>query len=129
MSVEIKIPEKDLSGFSEQARQRLKEAVAEYASDLIEETNRIEAGRNSTTGPPEVTRGMVNDAKLLLRRGLGTPRKSWKSKLLRIAAAVLMLLVGLIYDPSKFQDTLYLLMFIVVLTAAIFFLILSTLQK
>jgi hypothetical protein len=44
--------------------------VQEYASALIDEANRIEAGRNSTEGNPEVTRAMVNDAADLMRRDL-----------------------------------------------------------
>ena len=95
MTIELQIPESNLKGFSDQEKNRLKEATSDYASDLIEETNRIEAGRNPTEGPPEVTRGMVSDATVLLRRGLGAPKKRWELRVLRIVAAVLSLMVGI----------------------------------
>lgn len=129
MSVEIQIPEDGLTGFSQQARERLKEATAEYATDLIEEANRIEAGRNSTSGPPEVTRGMVDDARVLLRRGLNVARKDWGSKTLRVVAAVLSLCVGVMYDKDALQDSGYLLLFILLVAAAILAVTISTLRE
>ena len=61
MPLEIQIPDDDLKGFSGEARDHLREATLEYTTDLIEESNRIEAGRNSSGGTPEVTRGMVQN--------------------------------------------------------------------
>ena len=129
MSLDIQIPENDLAGFSEQAQGRLKEATTKYATDLIEEANRIETGRNSTSGPPEVTRGMVNDAEVLLRRGLSAPKKSWFTRILRVIAAVLSLGVGIMYDGNALQDSGYLLLFIVLVAAAIFAVTMSTLRE
>lgn len=129
MSLDIRIPESDLAGFSEQAQGRLKEATTKYATDLIEEANRIETGRNSTSGPPEVTRGMVDDAEVLLRRGLNAPKKSWFSRILRVIAAVLSLGVGVMYDGTALQDSGYLLLFILLVAAAIFAVTMSTLRE
>ena len=129
MSLEIQIPENDLTGFREQAHARLKEATTKFATDLIEEANRIETGRNSTSGPPEVTRGMVNDAEVLLRRGLSAPKKSWISKIFRVIAAVLSLGVGIMYDGTALQDSGYLLLFILLVAAAIFAVTMSTLRE
>ena len=129
MSVEIDISEDSLDGFSAQARMRLKEVTVEYANELIEEANRIEAGRNSTSGPPEVTRGMVDDAKILLRRALGAPRRRWGFKTLRIAAAVLSLCVGVFYDKESLQSGSYLLFFVFLVAVAILAVTLSTLRE
>ena len=129
MSVEVRIPDDGLTGFSEQAQKLLKEATAEYATDLIEEANRIEAGRNSTSGPPEVTRGMVDDARVLLRRGLGVPRRGWGSKVLRVLAAVLSLGVGVSYSKSGLQNSGYPLSFILLVAAAILAVTISTLRE
>ena len=129
MPEQIEIADDKLAGFSAQARTRLKDAVAEYATDLIEEANRIEAGRNSTTGPPEVTRGMVIDAKDLLRRGLGVPKKRWGFKILRVVAVILSLVVGIMYNETALQDSGYLLLFILVVAAAILAVTLSTLRE
>jgi hypothetical protein len=129
MPLDIRIPDDDLTGFSDQAKERLKEATSEYVTDLIEEANRIEAGRNPTSGPPEVTRGMVNDAKVLLRRGLGAPKKSWGPRILRVFAAVLSLCVGIMYDETKLQSGGYMLLFILAVTAAILAVTISTLKE
>ena len=119
MTLTINIPEDDLPGFSDQARTRLEEATVEYATKLIEESNRIEVGRNSTSGPPEVTRGMVDDARTLLRKGLIAPRKSIWSKILHVSASVLFLAAGILYDEIKLQDSTYLLMYIILASAAV----------
>ena len=129
MPVDIQIVDDDLKGFSGEARDHLKKATAEYATDLIEEANRIEAGRNSTGGPPEVTRGMVNDAKVLLRRGLGAPKKSWGLRILRVIAAVLSLGVGVMYDETKLQSGGYMLLFILAIAAAILTVTISTIKE
>ncbi len=129
MPVDIQIPDDDLRGFSPDACEHLRKAASEYATNLIEEANRIEAGRNSTGGNPEVTRGMVNDATILLRRGLGAPKKSLGLKILRIAAAVLALVAGLMYDESKLQDSGYMVFFILVVAAAILTVTISTLKE
>ncbi|HZE72963.1 MAG TPA: hypothetical protein VE135_25915 [Pyrinomonadaceae bacterium] len=129
MPLDLQIPDDDLKGFSDQALDRLKEATVEYVINLIEEANRIEAGRNSTSGPPEVTRGMVNDARVLLRRGLSTPRTSWALRILRVIAAVLSLFAGIMYNENKLQSGAYMLLFILVVTAAILAVTISSLKE
>ena len=127
MPVDLKISEADLKGFSQPARDALKKAVAAYATDLIEEANRIEAGRGSPE--PEVTRAMVDDAAFALRRGLGTPPRNLVLKILRIGAAVLSLLVGILFDPAKLQNGGYMTFFIVVVAGAILAVTLSILRE
>jgi hypothetical protein len=129
MAINIQIPDSDLVGFSDQAKERLKEAMLDYTSNLIEEANRIEAGRNSAKGTPEITRGMVNDANDLLRRGLGMPRKSWGLRILRVLAAVLSLIVGIMYDELKLQNSAYMLHFILVVAGTILAVTISTLKE
>ena len=129
VALDIRIPKDNLTGFSEQAQERLSAATTKYATDLIEEANRIETGRNSTSGPPEVTRGMVNDADVLLRGGLSTPKKSRISRILRVIAAVLSLGVGVMYDGTRLQDSGYMLLFILLLAVAIIAVTMSTLWE
>jgi len=129
MPIDIQIPDDDLIGFSDQAQANLKDAITEYSSELIEEANRLEAGRNPTSGTPEVTRGMVNDAKVFLRRGLGSPKKNWGVRILRILAAVLSLVVGFMYDETKLLDSVYMLFFILIVAATILAVTISTLKE
>lgn len=129
MSIKIEIDDDELKGFSDAAKDSLRNAVSTYASDIIEESNRIEVGRGSVQGDPEVTRGMVDDAVLLFRRGLGTPKKSAQILLIRIAAALLPLFVGLLYDPAALQDSGYMLLFVLVVAGAILTVTISVLKE
>lgn len=127
--MEVKILEKDLEGFNEKAKKKLIEASEEFIRDLIEESNRIESARNSTSTDPEITSSMVNDATVLLRRGLSQPRKSIGIKSLRVVAAVLSLLVGILYDSTKLQNSGYMLLFIGIITAAILTVTISIIKE
>ncbi|HFF8434858.1 hypothetical protein [Serratia marcescens] len=129
MSIKIEIPDEDLNGFSAQAQETLKTAIEEFSSELIDETNRLEAGRNASKGAPEVTRGMVIDAKILLKRGLGSPKKGMWPKILQIISAILSLLAGIMYNDTKLQDSAYLLIFILVVTATILAVTISTIKE
>ncbi len=119
MPIEIKIDDSDVDGFSKPAKKRLEEAVKEYASALILESNRIEVGRNSGSGPPEVTQGMVSDAVIVRGRALGTHQTRSSSKLVKIISAILTVAVGVMYDRTLLQKPLYLAIFIMVLGSAI----------
>ncbi len=127
--MEITILEKDLKGFNEKAKEKLIEASKEFISDLIEESNRIESARNSTSNDPEVTSSMVNDAKVLIRRGIYKPKINIGVKLLRVAAAVFPLLVGILYDSTRLQNSGYMLLFIIVITTAILIVTISIIKE
>lgn len=125
----IEISDSSLKGFNDQAKAKLSEATFEFVEDLIEESNRLESSRNTTGNDPEITSSMVNDAQVLIRRGLTQPKKGLGLKILRIVAAVLSLLVGILYDSTKLQSGGYMLIFIVVITAAILTVTISTIKE
>lgn len=127
--MDINISNEDLKGFNEQAKAKLSEAATEFIGDLIEESNRLESSRNTSGNDPEITSSMVNDARILIRRGLAQPKKDFGLKILRIAAAVLSLLVGVLYDSEKLQSGGYMLLFIGVITAAILTVTISTIKE
>lgn len=127
--MEIKIPKKDLYGFNVKAKEKLEEASKEFINDLIEESNRVESSRNSTSNDPEITSSMVNDAEVLIRRGLSKSKNSIRFKLLRVAAAVLSLSVGILYDSTKLQNSEYMLLFIFVITATILTVTISVIKE
>ena len=130
MPVEIEIPEASITGFSDPARECLKDTLMTYASDVIDEANRLEAGSNSASGPPEVTRSMVKDAELFVRRRLGTPKRGLPSRALGVAAVVLPLAVGVAYDKHSLQTSSgYLLGFILLLAIAVLAVTLSKLRE
>ncbi|MBN1169387.1 hypothetical protein JXA63_05895 [Candidatus Woesebacteria bacterium] len=127
--MQIQIPDQDLKGFNEKAKEKLSEATTEFVSDLIEESNRLEASRNTTGDDPQITSSMVNDARVLLRRGLSLPKKGIGIKSLRVVSAILSLSAGMLYDTTKLQDSGYMLLFIVVITAAILTVTISTIKE
>lgn len=59
MPIQIVIDEDDLVGLNEHARNKIEESANNFITDLIEESNRIESGRNTTSGQPEITSSMV----------------------------------------------------------------------
>lgn len=129
MEIRVPVSEESVAAFSPPAIEGLNDATASYAKELIAETNRLEAGRNSATDNPEVTRAMVIDARDMMRRGLYTPKKSFGLKALRVSAAVLPLIVGIMYDRENLQDGLYLIAFVMVIALAILAVTLSVLKE
>lgn len=127
--MDIEISNDKLKGFNDQAKVKLYEATNEFIDELIEESNRLESSHNTISNDPEVTSSMVNDAQMLIRRGLNQPKKGLGLKILRIAAAVLSLLVGVLYDSTKLQSGGYMLIFIGVITAAILTVTISTIKE
>lgn len=128
MPVQVTIEDADLAGFSDAAKARLSDAAHEYVGSIIEEANRIEVSRNSH-GPSEITHGMVTDAVIVNRRGLGIRQTNGLSKVLRIVSAVSCLIVGVMYDVSDLQDKVYLASFIVLIAVAILTMTVSILKE
>jgi len=129
MAIEIKIPASDLTGFSDPARARLTTAAEEYVVSLIEEANRIEAGRKTGNGPLEITHGMVSDAVIVQRQGLGNSKKSALSKILRVVSAALSLAAGIMFDPQLLQNQTYLVVFVLIIAAAILTMTISIMRE
>ena len=112
MPINININDSDLSGFNDQAKQELKSSIETFSDDLISEANRIESSVNSTSQGPEITSSIVRDAKVLIRHKINKPKKNVWSILLKIAASVLSLIAGIMYQKEKLQDTTYLVILI-----------------
>lgn len=127
--MQIDVNDKTLAGFNDHAKTELRKATNEFIEELVRESNRIEAARNPSSGNPQVTSGMVTDAAVLVRRGLGQPKKRIGTKVVRIVAAVLSLAVGFTYDATKLQDKGYMLIFVITVAVAIIAVTISTIQE
>ncbi|MEI7868981.1 MAG: hypothetical protein WCI11_13915 [Candidatus Methylumidiphilus sp.] len=127
--MQIDIDDKSLAGFNDPAKEELKKSAIQFTEDLLKESFRIEASRNSSSGNPQVTSSMVSDATVLIRRGLAQPKKKLWVQLLRIAAAILSLAVGFTYDATKLQDKTYMLVFVIVVAFAIITVTISTILE
>jgi hypothetical protein len=119
MPIEIRLEDADVVGFSEPAKTGVQQAGIDFLRSVIEEANRLESGHNTGGGPVEVTQGMVADAVVIQRRSLGHKKTSNGVKFLRIAAAVLSLVVGFMYDDQKLQNTAYMAFFMFIAASAI----------
>lgn len=117
--MEIEIEDDALVGFNDLAKEKLKESTSEFVSKLIEESHRLESNSNTSGGAPEVTSSNVSDANILVSKGLSKKKKGIGSKILRIFAALLPLVVGAMYDSTKLQDSAYMLIFVCVVALAI----------
>ena len=127
--MKIQIAENDLKGFNQNAKGMLKQATNEFIGNLIEESNRVEASRNTISDQAEITSSMVNDAKILIRQGLVKPKTKLGIKILRISAAVLSISTGLLYDTEKLQNTGYMVFFILFITVTILAVTISTIKE
>lgn len=129
MPLEISIPDEDLVGFSEPAKNHLKNSIESFCASLVTEANRLEAAGNITNGAREITAAMVNDASMIKNRGLSRPKPAKKTVAAKILSAILPFSVGIMYDSTKLQENSYLVMFILLIAAAIFAVTFSVLSE
>lgn len=115
-----------VSNFEELKRHLNAQGVAEldrllqqYAADLLSEAGRLEAVGNSVDGGPELTSSHLRDANFLLRRGYAQKPKSKSLVATQLASVVTSLLAGLLADMEKLRDPVILIIFILLLAAAI----------
>jgi hypothetical protein len=129
MPINIIIPDTDLNGFNQPAQNELKKSIQDFSNDLLAECNRIEASANTTSNVPEITSSIVADARVLLRHKISKPKKSSWKVWLKIAASLVTLLSGIMYQKEKLQDTSYLIFYIIVIALAIILTTLTILKE
>ncbi|KDR87687.1 hypothetical protein L905_18980 [Agrobacterium sp. TS43] len=119
MTTSISIPDSDLEGFSQHARDEIVKHGEAYVKELIKEAYRLEASKNLSGGPPEVTQSMVVSASHY-QQNYQPAAKSKFQKFLSFATSLLGLLIGGMWDYDKFsQSAQYLVLFIVILCLGI----------
>lgn len=129
MPLDIRVDDADLAGFSDPAKEGVRKAGDDFIKHVINEANRLESAQNVGGGPVEITKAMVDNAALIQRHAFGSRKTPLSVKLLRIAAAVMSLVVGFMYDEVKLQDTGYMAVFVVFIAGAILITTLSTLKE
>lgn len=111
MPVTVSIPDSSLQGLSAPARQELESKIQDFATDLISESNRIEATNRSPSDAADVSAQMVRDACTFVRRGMISKPPSVSSKMWRLGSALLSLLVGIAWDKDSIQNSSYIIFF------------------
>ena len=129
MPIDIRVEDTDLVGFSDPAKDGVKKAGEDFVKHVIAEANRLESGQNAGSGPVEITKAMVDNAALIQRHAIGSKKTPLGIKMLRIASAVISLVVGFMYDEVKLQNTGYMAIFVVFIAVAILTTTLSTLKE
>ena len=119
MPLTIIIPDINLQGFNDQAKNELKKNIEGFSDDLIAESNRIEASHNTTSNGPEITSSIVADAQVIIRHKISKPKKDIGRVVLKVAASVSSLAAGIMYQKEKMQETAYLVGYIIVIAIAI----------
>lgn len=111
MPVTVAISDANLSGLSDPARQEVKATLESFATDLISEANRLEAATRSSSAAPDVNAQMVRDASTFVRRGMTAKSPSAWTKISRVMAALLALILGVVWDKDSLQSSTYLVGF------------------
>lgn len=120
MPTQITISDDELEGFSAQAAVDLEASVAAYKIDLLKEIGRIEAGQNTGSGVPEITSRMVKEAEVIFARGTIFQTRKRGAKLLKIVAVLSLFGAGAMVQKENLKDFSYLLVFLGILSVAIF---------
>lgn len=121
MSIDIKIPDNHLTYLSNHAKDELVTTVTAYTEDLISEASRLEAASRNDSGKPEITRTMIADASLILKKYPAQKKKTWGNWVNQIISIFSTLFAGALFNIDKFQlDSTRLVAFLIVLAIAIF---------
>jgi|GEM_PF-4513355 hypothetical protein len=122
--MKIEIIDSSLSGYSEDAKNNIKEAIKEYSEILIEETDKVEKNHRSRTSSrvKEVVGSHVLEANSNLKENF---RQSKRDRIivgvLQILASILSVVVGWMWDSDVKKINLLLFIFIVAITLLILF--------
>ncbi|HHQ6610941.1 hypothetical protein [Morganella morganii] len=119
MNLNIDVSEKELEGFTEGAKDSLRQAIINYSNELVKESYRIEAARNVQKKQSEVTGAIVDDAVVYVKMGLTKPKKDKIMVFCKIASSVASLFAGALYDPTKFTDGYGFILFIIAVVIAL----------
>ena len=122
--MEIEIIDSSLSGYSEDAKNNIKEAIEEYSDILIEETDKVEKTHRSRTSSSvkEVVGSHVLEANSNLKENF---RQSKRDKIiigiLQALASILSVVVGWMWDSDANKINLPIFILIIAITLLIIF--------
>jgi len=83
-----------LGHLNDAARAKFEASVQKFASDLLDEAERLEAGTSTAGGAPEITSSIVDDANLLVRRAYRRPPRSMVATCAQIWTGAALIVVG-----------------------------------
>ena len=122
--MEIESIDSSLSGYSEDAKNNIKEAIEEYSEILIEETDKVEKTHRSRTSSSvkEVVGSHVLEANSNLKENF---RQSKRDKIiigiLQVFTSILSVVVGWMWDSDANKINLPMFILIIAVTLLILF--------
>ena len=122
--MEIEIIDSSLSGYSEDAKNNIKEAIEEYSEILMEETDKVEKTHRSRTSSSvkEVVGSHVLEANSNLKENF---RQSKRDKIiigiLQVFTSILSVVVGWMWDSDANKINLPMFILIIAVTLLILF--------
>lgn len=132
MPVSVQIDDNDLSGFSDPAKDQLKESMLHHAQRVLREVDRLETDRNGLgVAAREVTQLLVSEASQNLqeRPKLEAKKRSAWDRVFTALGSLFSLFVGLVFDKEKMADPVVLSLFVFTLVGAIAFTVLSVFRE
>lgn len=122
--MEIEIIDSSLSGYSEDAKNNIKEAIEEYSEILIEETDKVEETHRSRTSSSvkEVVGSHVLEANSNLKENFRQSKRDKKIiGILQVSASILSVVVGWAWDSDPNKINLPIFIFLIAITLLILF--------
>lgn len=121
MNKTIEIPDVGERGFHVEALKDYENAVQEFATDLLNEIERIEAGQNGIGKAPQITSQMVADGQIIFRRGPIFKKKRFWKGFLQLVLAIALVVFGVLLDAniltSYFQMVAAGLVFVIIVVS------------
>ena len=118
MKLEVDIEDEKVKNLSPPAEVRLKTVVTKYSNDILDEASRIETTRN-TGNSPEITATIIDDAVHFNKRFRVGKKKTTPKIIALIIAFISTVLTGGLFKTEKFNDTTYLITFLIIFLASI----------
>jgi len=119
MKIEIDISDNKLQNLSQTANSELIKVAKKYTEEVLDEASRIEESRRISNSNPEVTAAIINDA-VVFAKTHGIRRKKPKMQIfMQVLAFISSTLTGGLFDTSKFNQTGYIILFLVVFAASV----------
>jgi hypothetical protein len=118
MRIEIDIADEKVQNFSQDAKTEVKKQSTRIIEEIVDEAGRVEASRRLPDTNSEVTQSIVKEAATQPRM-IVARKKSWKFKIIQIAAFGSTLVAGSLLDTEKFKETSHVVWFIVMSFVAI----------
>lgn len=111
----VDIPDDKLKGFSSPAKEQLKLSTLKYSRRVIDEANRIEAGRKPDLSTTEITKAIVSHAAGAIDNGFLPLKQSLPQKIIKLMAVVLTIVCGFLFQLEWLKDSPKYVIFVVLM--------------